>query len=137
MEISEPGDEKGKGQGTSPIEWLVAAVSLVIVLGVIVILIFEAFTDPVTPPILSIRTERIVETRYGYIVEFQVENAGYATAASLLVEGELAAADSVLETSEVTIDFVPAESRRKAGLFFKHDPRRYHLTIEPRGYDEP
>ncbi len=45
-----------------------------------------------------------------------------------LAEGE--------QTSEVTLDYVPATSHRRGGLFFTEDPRRYPLSIREEGYSQ-
>jgi uncharacterized protein (TIGR02588 family) len=121
----------------STLEWIVAAVSTLVVLGAIGLLLREAFGEPDTPPEIQIAVEEIVQTSSGYVVEFWAENRGSTTAASLAIEGELLQDTVSVETSSVTIDYVPGEARRKAGLFFSSDPRRYTLDIKAKGYDEP
>jgi uncharacterized protein (TIGR02588 family) len=55
----------------------------------------------------------------------------------LLVEGVLKDGAEIIETSEVTIDYVPAGSQRQAGLFFIRDPQQYELQLSAKGYEQP
>jgi uncharacterized protein (TIGR02588 family) len=42
-----------------------------------------------------------------------------------------------VESSEVTIDYVPGEATRRAGIYFSRDPRLHRLEIRAKGYDIP
>jgi uncharacterized protein (TIGR02588 family) len=130
----EPRERSGAG---SRLEWIAAVVSLVVVLAAIGLLAYEGIVAPTTPPRISVRVDSIVDGGDGFLVELRARNAGTATAASLLLEGELRGDSGVVETSQTTIDYVPGEGSRTAGLFFSHDPRRYRLEIRPLGYDRP
>ena len=118
-------------------EWVAATLSTLLVLGVITTLVREATEGPSTPPDIRIEVERVARSGDLYLVEFQALNSGGTTAAGLEVEGELKAGERIVETSGVTIDYVPAESSRRAGLFFSEDPGRFTLEIQPKGYDRP
>lgn len=122
---------------TSVWEWIIAAVSTLLVFGAIGFIFYRAVTeDPVTPRI-SVQVDTIVQTESGYAVEFWARNHGDATAKGLSVEGQLVGDTGVLFTRSTTLDFVPGESRRRGGLFFPVDPRRYELRLYPVGYDRP
>ena len=54
-----------------------------------------------------------------------------------MVEGELEADTGKVETSETTIDYVPAEGEQRGGLYFRQDPRRLRLKLRAHGYREP
>jgi uncharacterized protein (TIGR02588 family) len=123
--------------GTSPWEWAVAALSALLVLGAIVHLGYEIFTEPATPPQIVIRIDSVMPSGEGYVVEFSAVNHGQTTAAALGVRGELRDSAAEPETSETTIDYVPAEGERRAGLYFTRDPRTARLKIRPLGYDLP
>ncbi|MBW3629471.1 MAG: TIGR02588 family protein [Gemmatimonadetes bacterium] len=121
----------------SPWEWVAAAFSSLLVLGVIGTFVYEAMAGPPTPPNVRIEVERVGKVGDLYLVEFQALNSGRTTAAGLEVEGELKAGARSVETSGVTIDYLPGESSRRAGLFFSKDPSRFTLVIQPKGYDRP
>lgn len=118
-------------------EWLTAAVSTILVLGVIGFMGYQALSTPDVPPLIAIEMDSVMVGGQGYLVEFRARNSGQRTAASLLVEGELRADTGLVEKSEATIDYVPAQGHRRGGLYFSNDPRRYRLEIRPKGYDRP
>ncbi len=122
--------------GTSPLEWVVAGLSALVVLGAAGFLVREAF-GPSSPPRITIEADSVVRAGQGYLVEFRVRNGGRTTAAGLVVEGKLDGGTGPAETGEVTIDYVPAGGTRSAGLFFTRDPREGRLEIRPKGYDRP
>lgn len=137
MSESRRGEAKGGGEGTSPLEWLVAALSALLVLGTIAFLLHAALGSPATPPRITIQVDSVVRAGPGWLVEFRARNDGETTAAGLVVEGELRAGTGPVEKSQVTIDYVPARGVRRGGLFFTEDPRRHRLRIRPLGYDRP
>jgi uncharacterized protein (TIGR02588 family) len=70
-------------------------------------------------------------------VQFRALNEGGATAAQLMIEGELSGPDGPIETSEATLDYLPPRSGRQGGLFFARDPRGLDLQLRARGYAKP
>jgi len=122
---------------TSPLEWLVAGLSLLLVLGVAGFLLQDAVRSPPSPPHITLEVDSVVRAGTGYLVEFRALNAGRTTAAGLEVEGEILADTGSVETTQVTIDYVPAKGKTAAGLFFTNDPRRHRLELRPKGYDRP
>ena len=129
--------ENGSGGSVaSKWEWVAGAISAAIVLGMLTVLIGEA-TAGHTPPDVSLRVDSIVRRSENYLVAFTAHNRGTNTAAALQVEGELRADTTLVETSSVTIDYLPGEGSREGGLFFRHDPRGLSLTLRPLGYQAP
>lgn len=129
--------ESHQGKGTSPLEWTVAALSALIVLAAMGTMLYEAISESETPPQIEIAVEDVLEVAGGYLVAFQAYNHGETTAAGLVVEGTLKAGSETVETSSITLDYVPSEGRQRAGLFFSRDPDRFTLEINPKGYSHP
>lgn len=119
------------------VQWLFAGVSAALVLGTVAFLVYQAVGGPNTPPEVTLRVDSVVAQRSGYLVAISAHNAGSATAKGLLVEGELRDESGSVETSQTTLDYVPSDATREAGLFFSRDPRRYRLRLRPQGYDRP
>lgn len=137
-ERPDSGGENASGaKGTSAWEWAVAAVGALLVLSVVGLMLYEALTEPSTPPQIEVSVDTIVQNEYGYVIQFQARNHGQITAAGLVVEGELKSDTGTVEKAQVTIDYVPSESRRKGGLLFTHDPRHYTVNVSAKGYDVP
>src|SRR5687767_325242 len=91
---------------------VLAALGLAFVLGSFVLLLREAFTAGTPVAEITIKVDEIVPANHGYLVSLVIENAGAATATALVVEGVLRQDGKEVETSLVTVDYVPAGSRR-------------------------
>ena len=122
---------------TSAAEWIVAAVSSVLVLAVLGFLVYDGVSAPRTPPVVVVEVDSIQTAGPGYLVLFRALNRGRATAAELLVEGELEADSGKVESAETTIDYVPGGGTGRGGLYFTQDPRRLRLTLRAKGYRDP
>lgn len=71
------------------------------------------------------------------MLQFSIRNTGDKTAAKLKLTASLLKEKDVMETSEATLDYAPANSLRHAGAFFVNDPRNYEVRISAEGYAEP
>ncbi|HEX2248993.1 MAG TPA: hypothetical protein VHH32_01510 [Gemmatimonadales bacterium] len=122
---------------TSTLEWIVAAVSALLVLGVIGFLLYDGVVSPKTPPDVRVEVDSIQQAGPGFLVILRARNDGHNTAADVIIEGELMADSGRVETSETTIDYVPAGGEQRAGLYFTRDPRRLKLRLRAHGYRDP
>lgn len=86
---------------------------------------------------LSIAIDEILPSTHGHFVSLVIENRGNATAAAVVVQGTLTRTGKAVETSQLTVDYVAAGSRRDIALFFTNDPRLGDLAVRPLGYVEP
>jgi uncharacterized protein (TIGR02588 family) len=126
-----------KAPNTSAAEWIVAAASAALVLGVLGFLIYDGVRRPSTPPDITIQVDSIQPAGPGYLVLVQTRNRGRNTAADVVVEGALETDTGRVETSQTIIDYVPAGSVQRAGLYFQRDPRTLKLRLRAHGYREP
>lgn len=130
-------NEKSKEEKPSSLEWIVAAVGILLVSGAIGFLIYRGATKGDLPPKLKIEVLSIVKADENYVVKFRVINAGEITAAGLTIEGELKNGEKSEETSDVTMTYVPSQSTRRGGLIFTKNPNEYQLQIRAKGYEQP
>jgi uncharacterized protein (TIGR02588 family) len=136
-------EKRGKPHGhprAKPSIWehVAAAVGGAIVLATLAFMAYEALTTPTgAVPKLAVRVDTIVSYPHSHVVEFRAVNSGDATAANVQVEGELRADTGVVERSESTVGFVPAQSWRVGGLVFKTQPAGHRLEVRVLGYDRP
>ncbi len=121
----------------SLLEWLMAALGLIIVVGMLGFVLAQALEGSTSPPDVTVRVQDVVQTSNGYLAQVVAENAGDETAAALTLEGELKRGDEVIETSTLTLDYLPGRARRNAGLFFRNDPREYTLEVRAKGHEKP
>jgi uncharacterized protein (TIGR02588 family) len=119
----------------APLEWLAAVIGLAIFIGLFATIFQHGLEqDRAAVPDLVVEQQRVVPTASGSLVEFTIRNRSNQTAAAVVVEGRMTGSDA---PSTVTIDYVPARSRVRAGLMFAGDVRGRKLEIQPVGYREP
>ncbi|MEC9483611.1 MAG: hypothetical protein UMU75_09870 [Halomonas sp.] len=114
-----------------------AAVGLVIVLGLSGFMFWQAVVGESSLPNIAVQPVRMVENGSSHLVELNVTNLGGRTAAGVTIKGELLHDGEVIETSRVTISFVPPHSEAIAGLYFDHAPRKETLRLSAEGYHQP
>ena len=130
--------KQDKGPREPLLEWVAAAIGLVLTLGILAIIGREALSGEVDQaPAVEVRVERLVQTPAGFVVEIAATNRSGATAAAVGIEGVLKNGEAKVETSGTTFDYVPGHATRKGGLFFKEDPRRHKLEVRALGYQAP
>lgn len=124
-------------EATSIIEWATAAIGAVIFVGMVVYLAVAAVTEMDGAPKIAFSTTAPIRQDGGFLVAFKATNTGLATATSLVVAARLMEGETEIEHREVTIDYLPVQSSRGGGLFFRRDPGRYRLEIEAQSYLDP
>jgi uncharacterized protein (TIGR02588 family) len=120
-----------------PLEWVVAGIGALLVLGTIGYLAAQALWRDTTPPDVRLVAEPARELEGGWLVRFRALNQGGEPAAELLIEGELRGPDGSVETAEATLDYLPPGSQREGGLFFSRDPGQFELALRAKGYARP
>lgn len=115
-----------------------ATAGVLILLGLLAVLGYDAISGDESPPAIVVRAEAVRATPGGHRVEIVAANEGGETAATVRVTGRLVAPDgAVVETSAATFAYVPAGSERRGGLFFAADPTRFALRLAAEGYVRP
>jgi uncharacterized protein (TIGR02588 family) len=128
--------EQEKGMDVPIWEWIVAILGLVLIVGSIAYMVYQAVGDS-SPPNIVVHVGLVKPIHNGYLVQIRAINQGGSTAAGLMIKGELKDGNKAIETSETTIDYVPPQSEGEGGLFFKENPRNYKLEVRAEGYQEP
>lgn len=131
-----PPDEQQEAP-PSPWEWLAAAIGLVLLVASLGYLVYDALGGDGKPPSPTVRASSIEQQEGRFLVRVQVVNESRATAADLRVEGELRRGAEVVERSETQFPFLPGQSVREGGLFFRNDPRTFELVLSARSYQKP
>jgi uncharacterized protein (TIGR02588 family) len=122
---------KPRGEEKPPLlEWIMGGLGLLIVLGVLGIILSEAF-GPRDPAAIEARLLEARPSPTGWLAEIEVENTGDETAAQVEIEARLGA-----ETASAVLDYVPAGGRERLTLGFDADPRA-GLTLHTKGFTEP
>jgi uncharacterized protein (TIGR02588 family) len=97
---------------------------------------YQALWGDRSPPDIRVEIESVSRRDEGYLVQFTAVNRGGSPAEGVVIEaraGERAAA----ERSQTTLDYLPAHSRRRGGLYVSTDPSRPGFSIRALGYERP
>jgi uncharacterized protein (TIGR02588 family) len=122
---------------TPLLEWLAAGVGLVLTLGVLGSIGWQAFDDARGPPVIVVEVTGVAAVDKGYRVEFRARNTAGSTAAQVEIEGRLAGEAAEQETGRVVFDYIPGHSARDGGLFFTREPRPDRLSLRALGFATP
>lgn len=129
--------EREAPRRTPALEWIAFGIGLLITCAVLGVIGSEiARGGGERPPAIEVSVERVTATATGYVVEVMATNRSQTTAAAVQIEGRLTSGEDVA-TSSATIDYIPGESGRGAGLFFEEDPRAHPFELRALGYAEP
>jgi uncharacterized protein (TIGR02588 family) len=121
----------------SVVEWVVAAIGLVLVLASLGYLVWHGWAEEAGTPQPALQVLGVQAQEGRFLVLLRVHNRGRAPAAGLRVTGELRRGEAVVERSETEFDYLPGESSREAGLFFSRDPRSFELVVRPASFQRP
>ena len=136
-ETGKAGDKEQNHRNPSFAEWVIAAIGAILVFGAIGFMFYQATQQKTAPPEFLFKIDSVTELKNGYLVKFEVENAGTETAADVLIEGELSSGAETLEKNTVTLNYVPSHSRSRGGLYFRKNPREFSLQLRVAGYAAP
>jgi uncharacterized protein (TIGR02588 family) len=126
-----------EAQAIPTLEWIMGAIGLVMVAGVLGILLYTGVSEDHPLPDVKLSVDGISRVRNGYVVRVTATNEGGLTAEGVIVEGELRNGTDLAERSQTEIAFLPSHSKKRAGLFFSRDPNQFELKLRPHGYEEP
>ena len=123
-----------------PLEWIVFAVSLVLVAGTVGFLASDAVQSERrkgSPAEISVEIGRPEPRAGSWAVPVTVRNRGDATAEGVKVEVTLESPGMAPETADFEAAFVPRRSKREGWVTFRSDPSRGRLSGRAVGYETP
>lgn len=120
-----------------PLEWIVFAVSLVLVAGTLGFLAWDAVQGQGSPADLSVELGRPEPRGGAWAVPVTVRNRGDETAEGVKVEVSLEAPGAPPETADFEAAYVPRRSKREGWVTFRSDPSRGRLSGRAAGYETP
>jgi len=130
-------DRTGKSTSKPVVVWIAAALGLVVTLGLLGFVGWQALSSPKQePPRIVVETGEVHRFAGGWVVEVTARNLSPQPAAAVEIEGTLRQGGSET-TAKATLDYVPGHSTREAGLFLSRDPRAGTLDVRASGYATP
>jgi uncharacterized protein (TIGR02588 family) len=121
----------------NPLEWVVFAISLVLVLATLGYLVRETLAGRSGPPDVVAQVGPPQPSSSGYLVPVEVANVGMTTAEDVLVPVVLEMPDGTREEGQLNIAFLPRDSRRHGWVSFRGDPSRGKLSLGAIAFEVP
>ncbi|MET0181384.1 MAG: hypothetical protein ABW199_00710 [Caulobacterales bacterium] len=118
------------------LEWLVGSLGALFFVAILGVLVWHGAKGQDSGPIIEARITEIEQTESGFIATFEARNNGDTAAAQVRILAVLTGATGG-ESHEAMIDFLPAQSTRGGGFFFRSDPRRAQFEVRADGYSDP
>jgi uncharacterized protein (TIGR02588 family) len=119
------------------IEWIVSTTGTLLFLFTLMFVLVNAITNSKTPADIKVKLLSVHENGDDFLLNVEVENKGNASVEGLEIEALLTNAGTEIEKGVTTFDYVPGNSKRKGGIFFKNNPQDFTLTLRPLGFEEP
>lgn len=132
MNTSARGD-KPSIQPIPRLEWLVAAVGILLVVGNFGYLGWRAAQEK-TPPSFVAEIASVVPTDHGFLVRVSVKNDGGTPVADLRL---IAMFSGTEQSSEIMIDYLPSNSSRTAGFLTNSPVNADDVTFHFKSFTEP
>lgn len=120
------------------LEWIVFAVSLVLVVSVLGYLVYDSATLGDTPPNFEFQVGKPQPQLNHFAVPVAVTNQGDETAEGVQVEVVLESGGKEQESAEFEIAFLPRHSTREGWVTFAADPRTVdQIKVRVLGFEKP
>lgn len=120
------------------LEWIIFAVSLVLVVSTLGYLIYDASTVGEAPPSIEFQLGETQQRSQQFIIPVSVTNQGDHTAEGVQIEVVLENGGKELESAEFEIAFLPRRATRSGWVTFQTDPRTAErIKTRAVGYEKP
>jgi uncharacterized protein (TIGR02588 family) len=119
------------------LEWVVFAVSLILVALTLGYLVYAGVSMGQQPPSLEVRLGTPEQRQFNFIVPVTVVNHGDETAEGVKIEVVLESGGEEKARGEVEIPFLPRHATREGWVAFEQDPRTAQLKARVLGYQKP
>ena len=117
-------------------ERILGAVSAAVIVVLMGYLVVRALENDGTPPDIIVELRGVTQVGAAWLVEVEATNLGSSPATDLEIEGEMPGPGGS-ERRSVVLEYVPAKSSRRGGLYFSGDPRTRPLTLRAVGFRAP
>lgn len=128
---------KARSSDTPRLEWILGLLGLALLVAAIGYLTYQGLRNPSKPGPVVVTVLDIQPVGNAHVVKFSVRNEGHENLSHLHLVARLSDGDREIESAEAFIDYLPARSEQRGGVYLKNDPREHTLRIDPAGYMEP
>lgn len=117
-------------------ERVVFATSLVLVVFILGVLVYDALRTETSAPTLRLTLGEVEQQAGHFVVPVQVHNDGDRTAQDVHVEVQLGAGPSG-EKGTFTLDWLPRQAQQEGRVTFSHNPSHDSLSARVLGFKVP
>jgi uncharacterized protein (TIGR02588 family) len=119
-------------------EWVTFSLASIIVGAIAGLIIYAWATERNQPPILEIsQAEPIRPINGKFYVPIKTVNQGGKTAEAIHAIAELRVNGTIVEASDLQIDFLSSNETEEGAFIFTQDPRRGELRLRVGSYKTP
>lgn len=122
---------------TPRLEWILGILGLALLAAAVCYLTYRGLTRPSAPGAVVVTVIDVQPVGGAHVVKFSVRNEGSENLSHLHLTARLSDGDRQVESARAFIDYLPAHSEQRGGVYLRNDPRRHTLRIDPEGYTEP
>ncbi|MGH9336820.1 MAG: hypothetical protein ACRD21_24025 [Vicinamibacteria bacterium] len=120
------------------LEWMVFAVSLALVLGMLGYLAYDAATSGNNPPNIEVRLGAPERGPHHFVIPVSVINHGDQAAKGVLIEVLLETNGRAEESARLDVAFLARGAHRQGWVAFERDPRTAEgVKARVLGYEKP
>ncbi len=120
------------------LEWLVFALSLVLVLCTLGYLVYDGATSAKTPATIELELGKSRSQADRFIIPVSVTNNSDTTAETVLIEVTLENSGKEQESAQLEIGFLPRHSKREGWVTFQTDPQTVEeVAARVLGFEQP
>lgn len=131
------GTEDRFDEGRPAIEWVVGAVSAILVGCLILYLGYQALFGQTRPPDLVTTVERIDKLNNGTVIMVAVANRGDEAAAAVTVFASASDASGRALRKQIEFDYIAAHAVRRGAFVFPGPISSDAVDVDIGGYTEP
>ena len=120
------------------LEWIIFAVGLVLVIGTLGYLLYDATTISQAPPNIEVQLGETQPQGQSFLVPVIATNKGQQTAETVQIEVVLEKDGKEAESAELEIQFLPRGAKRSGWVTFETDPSTVEkIKTRAVGFEKP
>ncbi len=118
-------------------ENLIGLAGLLLLCAGFIYLTWTKITDDKSPSTVLFSVSDVAQSGTDFVVSVKVKNEGFQSLASLQVEAVVSGEDLQEERNNLEVDYLPSNSTREIGFYFRQNPALGKLEFRALGYQVP
>lgn len=120
-----------KDKGRSLVEWITLGISIIILLVVAGLIVYQARTSEDRPTVIEVapQFEELRQAQDHFYLPVSIRNSGSETAAGVVVQLRLDGESGESETASLTVDFLAGGATVEGVVVFRREPSPQNLSF--------